>query len=57
MEKPGYTVVLLGAGNVASHLAPALEAAGHHVKLVYNRTLESAQALAQTLPNTRATHN
>lgn len=57
MEKPGYTIVLLGAGNVAWHLAPALQAAGHRVKLVYNRTLANAREIAQHLPQARVTDN
>jgi predicted short-subunit dehydrogenase-like oxidoreductase (DUF2520 family) len=41
---------LFGAGRVASALAPALVAAGHHVAFVANRTLGPAQALAAALP-------
>ncbi len=55
MEKPGYKIAILGAGNVAWHLAPALEAAGHTVICVYSRTLNHAQALAEKLPSARAT--
>lgn len=36
----------IGAGNVATHLAPALAAAGHEVLCVFSRTLESAELLA-----------
>ncbi len=55
MEKPGYRIVMLGAGNLAWHLAPALEAAGHQLVSVYSRTPETANALTQKLTNTRAT--
>jgi predicted short-subunit dehydrogenase-like oxidoreductase (DUF2520 family) len=41
---------LLGAGRVASALAPALVAAGHQVVFVASRGLASAQALATQLP-------
>ena len=39
-------VVFIGAGRLASSLAPALTDAGHQVLQVFSRTLESAQALA-----------
>lgn len=55
MEKPGYRIVLLGAGNVAWHLAPALQAVGHNINCVYSRTLSHAEALVSTLQNARAT--
>jgi predicted short-subunit dehydrogenase-like oxidoreductase (DUF2520 family) len=51
MEK--LQVVLLGAGNVAWHLAPALEKAGHEVIAVYSRTESSAAALASRLTNAK----
>ena len=38
-------IVLLGAGNVATSLAPALSRVGHVVQ-VYSRTLRHAQELA-----------
>jgi predicted short-subunit dehydrogenase-like oxidoreductase (DUF2520 family) len=37
-----FNVAIIGAGNVAWHLAPALEDAGHTVTEVYARTLKSA---------------
>lgn len=37
---------MIGAGNLASHLAPALQAAGHEIVAVYSRTQASADALA-----------
>lgn len=42
-------IVLLGSGNVATHLGVALVEAGHRVKQVYSRTGEHAQVLAATL--------
>ncbi|MBK0404510.1 DUF2520 domain-containing protein [Adhaeribacter sp. BT258] len=55
MEKPAYKIALLGAGNVAWHLAPALEKAGHEIVYVYSRTLANAEALAQNLKAAQAT--
>ena len=43
-------VVLLGAGRVASQLAPALHRAGHQVLSIWSRTANSADALAATVP-------
>ena len=45
---------LFGAGRVAAALAPALVAAGHRVVVVASRTLDSAQALAASLPGCAA---
>ena len=42
-------IVLLGAGNVATHLCRALHEAGHKVKAVYSRTLAHAQDVAQSV--------
>lgn len=42
-------VVLLGAGRVATHLAPALLSAGYRVGQVWSRTMASACALADPL--------
>lgn len=42
-------VVLLGAGKVASHLAPALIEAGYPIAQVYSRTLDAARVLADPL--------
>lgn len=51
-ERPGkYRVVVIGAGNVAWHLAPALEQAGHRVEAVYSRSPENATILAARLQN------
>ena len=41
------TIVMIGAGRVATHLAPALSACGHRIIQVYSRTLESARTLAE----------
>ncbi len=40
-------VVILGAGNVASHLTRALLESTVHVAQIYNRTLEKAEAIAK----------
>lgn len=40
-------IVLIGAGNVATHLALALQKAGHKIVQVYSITKESAQQLAK----------
>jgi len=42
-------IVLIGAGNVATHLGMALQDKGHDVVQVYSRTMESASALASRL--------
>lgn len=42
-------IVLLGSGNVATHLGGALVRAGHRIKQVYSRSEEHAQLLAETL--------
>ncbi len=52
------TIVVIGAGNVASHLAPAIDATGAgRVTQVYSRTYESAEALARKLPGAVAICN
>jgi predicted short-subunit dehydrogenase-like oxidoreductase (DUF2520 family) len=53
MKKPGFKIVMLGAGNVAWHLAPALEKAGHEIIALYSRTRTSAATLANQLANPR----
>lgn len=40
-------IVLIGAGNVAHHLAPALLRAGMNLCQIYSRTLESARELGR----------
>lgn len=42
-------IVMIGAGNVATHLGLAFQAKGHEVVQVYSRTMESASALASRL--------
>ena len=42
-------IVLIGAGNVATHLGIALQKAGCLILQVYSRTEESASALADTI--------
>ena len=42
-------VVLIGAGNVATHFGEALLAAGYHILQVYSRTEQSAGELASRL--------
>lgn len=43
------SITFIGAGNVAWHLAPALENVGHHVVAVYSRQLTHARQLASVL--------
>lgn len=45
---------LLGTGRVASHLGPALVAAGHRVVFVWGRTAPAAEALVAHLSGTQA---
>jgi len=45
----GMKVVLIGAGNVATHLSTALRKAGYRILQVYSRSIESAKTLAQNL--------
>lgn len=42
---------MIGSGNLASHLAPALENAGHFVSEVYSRNPTSAKSLCSMLYN------
>lgn len=48
-------VVLIGAGNVATHLGRALQKAGCRILQVYSRTKESAETLALMLDTTCTT--
>lgn len=50
-------ILMIGAGNVAWHLATTLEQKGHQISVVYSRTLASAQLLAQKLSNALATNH
>ncbi|MEZ0608964.1 Rossmann-like and DUF2520 domain-containing protein [Fibrella sp. WM1] len=47
------SITFIGAGNVAWHLAPALENIGHHVVAVYSRQLTHARQLASILYDAR----
>jgi len=42
-----FKIVILGAGNVAWHLAPALEDAGHMITEVYARDIEKAGRITE----------
>lgn len=42
-------IVLIGAGNLATHLGKALHAAGHDMVQVFSRTMQSAEILASLL--------
>jgi predicted short-subunit dehydrogenase-like oxidoreductase (DUF2520 family) len=44
-----YSISLVGTGNVAWHLARALEDAGHHIQEIYGRNQEAAQELCGRL--------
>lgn len=44
-----YTVSIVGSGNVAWHLARALEKAGHHIGEIYNRDIKKATQLVDNL--------
>lgn len=46
-----YNIAMIGAGNVAWHLAPALENAGHKVVDIYSRNRHNAVALQKRLYN------
>lgn len=42
-------IVLIGAGNLATHLGKALHAAGHDMLQVFSRTMQAAETLASFL--------
>lgn len=42
-------IVLLGSGNIASHIGKAFHTQGHHILQVYSRNLANAHALASVL--------
>jgi predicted short-subunit dehydrogenase-like oxidoreductase (DUF2520 family) len=42
-----YKIAILGAGNIAWHLAPALEDAGHEITEVYARDLDKATQITE----------
>lgn len=41
-----YNIVMLGAGNVSTHISRHLHSKGHRISCIYSRTLESASLLA-----------
>ena len=49
-----FSISIVGAGNLASNLAPELENAGHIINSISSLHLSSAQKLADSLYNTRA---
>jgi predicted short-subunit dehydrogenase-like oxidoreductase (DUF2520 family) len=49
----GYRITMIGSGNLASHLAPALENAGHFVSEVYSRNQAAAKGLCSHLYDAR----
>lgn len=52
-----FRIAIIGAGNVAWHLAIALEREGHQVTEVYSRTLSNAKELTQKLWNAKPTNS
>ncbi len=52
-----FRIAIIGAGNVAWHLATALEKEGHRITEVYSRSLSNAQALVKKLWNATPTHS
>jgi predicted short-subunit dehydrogenase-like oxidoreductase (DUF2520 family) len=50
-------IAIVGAGNVAWHLAQALQAAGDSIVTVYSRTKAQSEALAHLLPGSVATQS
>lgn len=54
--KSSSSIAIVGAGNVAFHLAKAIVDAGYRVDTVYNRSLDKAQELAQYI-GSRATND
>ena len=46
-----YNIAIIGSGNVAWHLAPELENAGHRVVEVFSRDPKNGKALIKRLYN------
>ena len=46
-----HTITIIGTGNVAWHLAPALEQAGHIINAVYGRSEDKALSIRERLNN------
>lgn len=51
------TAVIIGAGNVATHLAAALQTAGVTIKAVWSRNIANATTLAKALSDTTTATN
>ena len=49
MTDTDLKILLIGAGNVAWHLGPALEQSGYNIIQVYSRTIESAEKLGSMM--------
>jgi len=45
-------IVILGAGNIATHYAKALHSLGHEISQIYNRTSANAKVLADVVSAT-----
>lgn len=52
-----FRIAIIGAGNVAWHLAKEFENAGHYVTDIYSRRLSSARELANRLYDTKVTNS
>jgi len=51
----GFSIAIIGTGNVAWHLAPALEDAGHTVTEIYGRDIAKAEQLTGRVYEAEAT--
>lgn len=56
-KKYSFKISMIGAGNVASLLAPELESAGHIITEVYSRHAKNAQALCEKLYEAEVNYN
>ena len=52
-----YPITIVGAGNLAWSLAPALENAGHTLVEIYSQSLPNAESLASCLYDSKATNS
>ncbi len=52
-----YKISFVGAGNVAWHLAQALETAGHHIREVFSQNINNAELLCTHLYEAKAKEN
>ena len=52
-----FSIAIIGTGNLAWHLAPALENAGHNITEVYSRDLHRANKITERLYVTEAKDN